>query len=121
MSDDLRPAVWVGHVAMHATDPRRTHDFFVALGMTSVFCGDEISITELRGGTHLIIQAGSSSADDVAFDLMVDDLVAYRDDLMARGIDASEIIGDEIHLHFVVADPDGQRVVINNSHVIGPV
>ncbi len=89
--------------------------------MTSVFHNEAIAITELRGGTHLIIQAGSPTPGDVAFDLMVDDLAAFRADLVARGIEAGEIVGDEIHDHFVVVDPDGQRVVINNSHVVGPV
>jgi catechol 2,3-dioxygenase-like lactoylglutathione lyase family enzyme len=118
---DERPAVWVGHVAMKASDPARTHDFFVAAGMTSVHRGDDFAITELRGGTHLIIQPGATEPGDAPFDLMVDDLVAFHRDLRERDVDVSDIVAGDIHDAFVITDPDGQRVVVCNSHVVGPV
>ena len=106
---------------MKATDPARTHDFFVGVGMTSVYRGDDIAITELRGGTHLIIQAGETGPGDAPFDLMVDDLAAFRRELCDRRLDVSEIIPGDIHDVFVLTDPDGHRVVVSNSHVVGPV
>lgn len=117
---DERPAVWVGHVAMKASDPARTHDFFVAVGMTSVYRGDDIAITELRGGTHLVIQPGATGPGDAPFDLMVEDLAAFQQNLRERGMDVSDIVEGEIHHAFVITDPDGQRVVVYSSHVVGP-
>ena len=29
MSDEQRPAVWVGHVAMTVSDPAIAHDFYI--------------------------------------------------------------------------------------------
>ena len=116
-----RPPLWVGHVIMNVSDPARAHDFYVGLGMRSVLCGDEFAITELRGGTHLVLQSGDTAPGDAPFDLMVEDLVATHDQFRASGLDVSEIISGDVHDVFVVTDPDGKRIVVLNSHVIGPV
>ena len=61
-TDQSRPPLWVGHVAMTVTDPRAAHDWYVALGMRTVMAGDDFSITELRGGTHCSSPAPPSRA-----------------------------------------------------------
>lgn len=43
---------------MSVSDPQRSHDYYVALGMRSVLSGDKLAITELRGGTHLVLEVG---------------------------------------------------------------
>jgi hypothetical protein len=48
---DERPPVWVGHVVMAATDVVRTARFWDAIGLRSVYAGDDMAIFELRGGT----------------------------------------------------------------------
>lgn len=57
------------------------------------------------------------------FDLMVDDLDGTRDAWQAMGITVSEITKDERALHrlFSITDPDGNTVVVNDTHVVGPV
>jgi hypothetical protein len=52
---------------------------------------------------------------------MVEDLAATHERLRGLGLDVSEIIRGEIHDVFVLEDPDRQRIVVYNSHVIGPV
>jgi catechol 2,3-dioxygenase-like lactoylglutathione lyase family enzyme len=122
MDHDDRPSLWVGHIAMSVSDPNRSHDYYVGLGMRSVFPGDDkVAITELRGGTHLVLQAGEAEPGDAPFDLMVEDLVATHEQFQEAGLDVSEILTGEIHDVFVLTDPDGKRIVVFNSHVIGPV
>ena len=121
MNLDERPALWVGHVTMTVSDPQRSHDFFVGLGMRSVQPGDTFAITELRGGTHLVLQAGEAEPGDAPFDLMVEDLEAMHARFEKAGLDVSEIMTGDVHDVFVLTDPDGKRIIVFNSHVIGPV
>jgi catechol 2,3-dioxygenase-like lactoylglutathione lyase family enzyme len=121
MKDDQRPSLWVGHVAMSVSDPQRSHDYYVALGMRSVVCGDEFAIAELRGGTHLILEVGAVEPGDAPFDLMVDDLSTTHARFAQAGLHVSEILTGDIHDVFVLTDPDGQRIVVFNSHVVGAV
>jgi catechol 2,3-dioxygenase-like lactoylglutathione lyase family enzyme len=121
MAPDERPALWVGHVAMPVRDPRRAHEHYVALGMRSVFAGDDLEITELRGGTHLVLYQGEPTPGDAPFDLMVEDLDATHALLSGAGVDVSAISRGDIHDRFTITDPDGMRVTCSNSHVIGPV
>ena len=115
------PPLWIGHVGMTVADPARSHDYYVGLGMRSVHRGDDFAITELRGGTHLIFNPGEPEPGDAPFDLMVEDLPAMHARFAQAGLDVSEIIPGEIHDVFVLEDPDKQRVVVFNSHVIGTV
>lgn len=92
--------------------------------MRPVFARDDLAIFELRGGTHLLLFAGEPqpAGTDAPFDLMVDDIDATRAKFEARGLAPSALssaAGD--HLTFTVADPDGYRLRVFNSHVIGPV
>ena len=106
---------------MSVSDPPRAHDYYVGLGMRSVLRGDDFAITELRGGTHLVLEAGEVEPGDAPFDLMVEDLPATHTRFRDAGLDVSDIITGDIHDVFVLADPDGKRIVVFSSHVIGPV
>ena len=121
MSDDPRPPVWVGHVAMKVSNPRAAHDYYVGLGMRPVLVEDDFAITELRGGTHLLLEAGETQPGDAPFDLMVEDLPATHERYREAGLDVSDIIPGEIHDVFVLTDPDGHRVVVYDDHSEGPV
>ena len=106
---------------MTVSDPQRSHDYYVGLGMRSVVPGDKFAITELRGGTHLVLDRGDAEPGDAPFDLMVEDLTAAHAKFQEAGLEVSEIITGDVHNIFVLTDPDGKRIVVFNSHVIGPV
>jgi catechol 2,3-dioxygenase-like lactoylglutathione lyase family enzyme len=121
MTDSERPPVWIGHVSMTVTDPARSHEFYVGLGMRSVFTNDDIAITELRGGTHLILHSGAATPGPAPFDLMVEDLAATHSRVAASGVDVSAISTNPIHDSFTITDPDGYVIGVSNSHVVGIV
>ncbi len=85
---------------------------------------DHLAILELRGGTHLLlIQSPDEMMEllDQPFDLMVDDLQAFRSELGKRGIATSEPSFHQIagHHRFTVVDPDGRTIAIHSSHTEG--
>ena len=119
---DERPAVWIGHEVLAARDVARSADFWAAVGMREIERNAHLAIMEFRGGTHLIIVPGSPAhGTDAPFDLMVDDLDATHARWAALGLHPSAIEHDDIHSHFTVDDPDGYRVTVNSSHVVGNV
>ncbi len=121
MAEEERPALWVGHIGMDVSDPAAAHDYYVALGMRSVHKSEDFSITEVRGGTHLIFRKGEPEPGDADFDLMVEDLDGTHAAWSEMGLDVGDIIRGEIHDVFVLTDPDQLRVIVYNSHVVGPV
>ena len=119
---DRRPPVAVGHIYLEATDVAAAARWLVDVGMRPIFAADDFAVLELRGGTHLVLVPGTvPRAGDAPFDLMVDDLEATRDRWAAEGLEPSEIERGDIHASFAVRDPDGYRVTVNSSHVIGEV
>ncbi len=120
MSNDDRPATWVGHVQVNAVDIAASADFYISLGMREVARHEQVAVLELRGGTHLVVAEGPP-AEWAPFDLMVDDLEIVHADWAARGYEPTEIERGRIHDRFVVRDPAGTAVTINSSHVIGTV
>jgi catechol 2,3-dioxygenase-like lactoylglutathione lyase family enzyme len=119
---DERPAVWIGHEVLAARDVGRSADFWRALGMREIERNSHVAIMELRGGTHLVIVHGTPErAADAMFDLMVEDLDATHAKWKALGLEPSEIEHGDIHSQFTVVDPDGHRVTVNSSHVVGRV
>ena len=117
-----RPPVWIGHVVLRVSDVNRSADYWRALGMREIERNPHVAVLELRGGTHLVLVPGTvPRAGDAPFDLMVDDLEATRDRWAAEGLEPSEIERGDIHASFAVRDPDGYRVTVNSSHVIGEV
>jgi catechol 2,3-dioxygenase-like lactoylglutathione lyase family enzyme len=119
---DERPPVWIGHAVLTVSDVNRSADFWRDLGMREVERNPHVAVLELRGGTHLVLVPGAPEADaDAPFDLMVDDLEAIRSQWQARGLQPSEIQRGRIHSAFTVCDPDGYRITVNSSHVVGAV
>ena len=52
-NQDLRPPLWVGHVALETNRLEESAQFMLTIGMRPVHKGSEVAIFELRGGTHL--------------------------------------------------------------------
>lgn len=119
---DQRPAVAVAHVVLETDRMEASTRFFCTIGMRSVFEGPDVSVLELRGGTHLILMRKDEVAGgNATFDLMVDDLHATHKRLAELGIavtpiEARSAIGHEI---FTVTEPAGHVVTVFSSHVSG--
>jgi catechol 2,3-dioxygenase-like lactoylglutathione lyase family enzyme len=104
------------------SDIERSADFWRDLGLREIERNPHVAVLELRGGTHLVIVPGTPTAgSDAPFDLMVEDLDATREQWLERGLDPSPIERGRIHSAFTVSDPDGYRVTVNSSHVVGTV
>jgi hypothetical protein len=96
--------------------------FIRTIGMRPVFEGPEVSVYELRGGTHLILKRESVvSAGDAAFDLMVDDLHATHRSFVELGLAPSPIEARPAidHEVFTVREPAGHLITFFSSHVSG--
>jgi catechol 2,3-dioxygenase-like lactoylglutathione lyase family enzyme len=119
---DGRPSVWIGHAVLTVGDVDRSADYWQRLGMREVERNDHVAVLELRGGTHLVLVPGTPADDaEVPFDLMVEDLDEAHAEWKARGLDPSPIERGRIHAAFTMRDPDGYRVTVNSSHVVGEV
>jgi catechol 2,3-dioxygenase-like lactoylglutathione lyase family enzyme len=118
---DPRPSLAVAHVTLTVSDVARSHDFYRDLGLREVWRGPEMAILELRGGTHLLLFKGAPSPGDAPFDLMVDDVEAFRAALQARGVEVSDVGHDERsgHAHIDMTDPDGYVLWVCSSHADG--
>jgi catechol 2,3-dioxygenase-like lactoylglutathione lyase family enzyme len=117
-----RPPVWVGHVVLPVGELNRSADYWRGLGMREIVRNPHVAVLELRGGTHLVLVPGTPPGDaDAPFDLMVDDLDATRARWEADGLEPSAVEHGTIHASFTVRDPDGYRVTVNSSHVMGEV
>lgn len=113
-----RPAVAIGHIPLHSPDVEKTARFLDEVGMRAIFQRPGMGIFELRGGTHLVLRQGAPESDEVAFDLMVDDLDATRAQLQSLGYEATAIErGGGPHSRFFVVDGAGLRYRFNSSHV----
>jgi catechol 2,3-dioxygenase-like lactoylglutathione lyase family enzyme len=114
--------VWIGHAVLTVSDLNQSADFWQALGTREVERNASVAVLELRGGTHLLLLPGKPDRDaEAPFDLMVDDLEAIHAEWTARGLDPSPIERRSFHAAFSVRDPNGYRVTINSSHVMGEV
>ena len=121
-SVDERPPVWIGHESLAVHDIDRSADFWRGLGLREVVRNSRVAVLELRGGTHLVLLPDESATDDEApFDLMVEDLDATHAEWQARGLAPSAIERGPIHDQLTVRDPDGHRVAVRSTHVVGPV
>ena len=116
-----RPPVWIGHAVLAVDDIDRAAAFWRELGMREVERNADIAIMELRGGTHLLLVPGPATPGDAPFDLMVEDLDAIHRQWTEHELAPGDITRDRIHDSFVVTDPDGHRVTVRNSHVVGEV
>ena len=122
MTIDARPPVAVAHVRMETDRMDASAAFMQALGMRPVFLGPEVSVLELRGGTHLLLlRRDAVAGGEVPFDLMVDDLRATHARLAKLGlaplaISARPEIGHEC---FTLCEPAGHTLTVYSSHTSG--
>ncbi|MGH7314772.1 MAG: VOC family protein [Candidatus Rokuibacteriota bacterium] len=120
--NDQRPLVGVGHVVLETDRMEESAQFVRTIGMRAVFEGPEVSVYEMRGGTHLILMLKSKVvAGDAPFDLMVDDLHATHQLFTSLGlaptpIEARPAIDHEV---FRVREPAGNAITFFSSHVSG--
>ena len=117
---DQRPPVWIGHVLITVTNFKQSAEFMCKLGMREIFQADDISVLELRGGTHLLLRPALDpivSGTVAPFDLMVDDLEISYEKFEALGLSPSTIQTDTFHRSFTLCDPSGCVITVNSSHV----
>ena len=126
MTTDARPKIWIGHAGPLVV-PNLEHaiSFYEALGLRRIHGNDELVALQLRGGTHLVLLAGSADDESATpvnapFDLMVDDLEDLRARMVGAGYRASSIESSGAHRRFVVTDPGGNRIRVHDTHVVGP-
>jgi len=118
-SEDRRPRFGIGHMAITASDVDTMTNFYTAIGMRLVVNMGRMSIVELRGGTHLIIQIGEPGV--ATLDLIVDEIDETRAVLEAEGASPSVIQRGNPHDRFIATDPEGNTLVVNSNHAIGEV
>ena len=117
-TNDTRPPVWVGHVAMYTPRVTESSEFMQLLGMRLVAGSDDFAVLEMRGGTHLVLTGNSESTLIKGdFDLMVEDLDATHAHYTELGIDPGEIERGEIHDSFEMREPGGTVIIFNSTHV----
>lgn len=116
---DDRPRFGIGHLAMPVADIDRLTEFYTTIGMRLVVNMGRMAILELRGGTHLILTDGDPGT--TTLDLIVDDIDGTHKLLSGTGAEPSTIQRGNPHDRFVVTDPEGNRLVVNSNHAIGPV
>ena len=96
--------------------------FMRTIGMRPVFQGPEVSVYEMRGGTHLILMLKSEIvAGNAPFDLMVDDLRATHRRFASLGLAPSpiEALPAVDHEIFTVREPAGHVITFFSSHGSG--
>lgn len=96
--------------------------FMRVIGMRPIFDGPEVSIYEMRGGTHLVMLKREQVAPaEAAFDLMVDDLRETHRRFTELGLSPSQIeprrqVDHEV---FTIREPAGHVITFYSSHASG--
>ena len=116
---DQLPRFGIGHVSMTATDIDLLADFYERIGMRLVVNMGRMAILELRGGTHVVLASGDAGA--ATLDLIVDDIDGTRAILEVAGADPGPIQRGNPHDRFIATDPEGNTLVVNSNHAVGPV
>jgi ribosomal protein S18 acetylase RimI-like enzyme len=117
-----RPTVGVAHVVMETDRMEESSRFMRIIGMRSIFDGPQVSVYEMRGGTHLILmQKDKVAAGNAKFDLMVDDLHATHKRFESLGLETSPVEARPAidHEVFTVREPAGHVITVFSSHVSG--
>ena len=118
---DLRPPVWVGHVLLETDRLAETAEFMCKLGMRLIIQRPEVTVLELRGGTHLVLIAKREViAGKAPFDLMVEDLSETHKRFTELGLAPTAI--DRVspdHEGFTVKEPAGHVITFYSNHVSG--
>jgi catechol 2,3-dioxygenase-like lactoylglutathione lyase family enzyme len=121
-NQDLRPPLWIGHVALETDRLEESARFMQTIGMRGVHKGSDVAIFELRGGTHLILIAKSEVVPgDAPFDLMVEDLHATHQRFTSLGLAPSpiEAMSSIDHELFRVREPAGHLITFYSNHSSG--
>ena len=117
-----RPDIWLGHCSLKTSDLDGSHNFMIQIGLRPVFKNEEITILELRGGTHLIMSYdvtfdASAEGGEAKIDFMVEDINATYSSFTSLGLDVSEMSHGSIHDSFIVSEPGGNQITVNSTHV----
>lgn len=113
------PRFAIGHMTMQAGDVQQLTEFYTAIGMRLVVDMGDASIIELRGGTHIIIRSGQPG--QAQLDFIVDDIDGTHEVMATAGANPTAIRRGNPHDVFTATDPEGNTLVINSTHAIGPV
>jgi len=121
-ASDQRPKVAVAHVVLETDRISASGEFMRTIGMRPIFEGPEVSVYEMRGGTHLILMRKDTIVPaNAPFDLMVDDLKATHQHFISLGFHPSEIKARPAISHdtFTVGEPAGNTITFFSSHTSG--
>jgi hypothetical protein len=121
---DRRPEVAVAHVILETDRMELSCQFARTIGMRPVFEGPQVSVYEMRGGTHLLLLLKDSiTAGDASFGLMVDDIHASHQRFAELGLNPSPVEARPAidHEVFTVREPAGHVITVFSSHVMGAV
>lgn len=113
------PSVSVAHVVLYTDRMTESAQFMRTVGMVPVFDGPQVSVYELRGGTHLLLlHKDAVTPGDAAFDLMVDDIHAAHQHFTALGLAPSPIESRPAIEHevFTLREPAGHVITFFSSH-----
>ena len=113
------PTVSVAHVLLYTDRMAESAQFMRTVGMVSTFDGPQVSVYELRGGTHLLLMHRETVvAVEAPFDLMVDDIHAAHQQFTALGLAPSPIEGRPAidHEVFTLREPAGYIFTVFSSH-----
>jgi hypothetical protein len=116
------PSVGVAHVVLETDRMADTAQFMRIVGMRAIFDGPDVSVYEMRGGTHLLLMRRDHvSPGSAPFDLMVDDLHATHRQFTALGMNPSAIEARPAidHEIFTVCEPAGHVFTFYSSHASG--
>ncbi len=117
---DRRPRFGIGHIGLPVSDASRSADFYNKAGMRLVVNMGRAAILELRGGTHLIVSQGGNAGQG-SLDVIVDDIDEIHAVLTELGANPGRIERGSPHDRFTATDPDGNLLVVNSNHAMGPV
>lgn len=119
---EQRPAVGVAHVVLETDRMEESARFARTIGMRPIFDGPQVSVHEMRGGTHLILMLKDKViAGDAPFDLMVDDIHETHRRFTEQGLAPSpiEVRAAIDHEVFTVREPAGHVITFFSSHASG--
>ena len=93
-----------------------------AIGMRPLTELPDVSVFELRGGTHLILMCSNHvTTGNAPFDLMVDDLRATHRRYTSLGLAPTSIEARPAidHEYFCITEPSGHVITFYSSHASG--
>ena len=116
---DPRPAVAIGHVTYEVADVAKSASFLATLGVRPIMRQRNFAVMELRGGTHIVVSKAKDKIEkgaEAPFDLIVDDVDAFRAACVKQGLKPRRMSRGSIHDWFEVIDPSGYALTILSSH-----